>query len=309
MPLNHLKNIESGIPLGGMLLTEYKKSLKMIEAEEIFDLYFYRPLAFLLVKAIYNTYITPNQLTLISLLFGLLGGASYAFGSYAACVSGAILYCLYNIFDCSDGQLARLKNNGTRLGRILDGITDYLVSIAVYVGIGIGFAHSSSSPLFWWILTVAAGLSNAIQSMLFDYYRNRFLDIVLDRASLFEDGLKSFQDEYKHLKRQKGKFLHKTAIWVYLQYSLVQRKLISRQKKFKRPKKYDVEEYYRINKVTLHLWSYLGPTTQWTFLIVTSLINRLDIYLLGLIVVGNIWAIVMFIIQNRVNHYLQPKET
>jgi hypothetical protein len=291
-----------------MLLAEYKKSLKMIEAEETFDLYFYRPLAFLLVKAIYNTRITPNQLTLLSMLFGLLGGASYAFGSHAAYIAGAVLYCLYNILDCSDGQLARLKNNGTRLGRILDGIADYLVTIAVYAGIGIGFASNSPHPVFWWILTVAAGISNGAQSMIFDYYRGRFLDYVLERVSTFEDGVKSFRDEYEDLKRQKGKRFARTAIWIYLQYSFLQRKLISHRKSIKPAKKYDPEEYYRINKVVLHLWSYLGPTTQFTFLIVTSLINRLDIYLWGLVAVGNIWALVMFTVQNKVNSHLHPKE-
>lgn len=291
-----------------MLLAEYKKSLKMIEAEEIFDLYFYRPLAFLFVKAIYNTRITPNQLTLLSMLFGLLGGASYAFGSYAAFVVGAVLYCLYNILDCSDGQLARLKNNGTRLGRVLDGIADYVVSVAVYAGIGIGFASNSDDPVFWWILTVAAGISNGAQSMIFDYYRSRFLDYVLERVSTFEDGMESFREEYGHLKRQKGKLFAKTVIWIYLQYSFVQRKLTSHWKSVKPAKKYDPEEYYRINRVVLHLWSYLGPTTQWTFLIVTSLINRLDIYLWGLVAAGNIWALVMLTVQNKVNSNLHPKE-
>src|SRR5665647_2867156 len=104
------------------LLHEYKISLKKIEVEEIFDLYFYRPLAFLLVKAIYITSITPNQLTVISMIFGVIGGFFYSFGNHSAFIIGAILVLLYNVVDCSDGQLARLKKNGTAVGRILDGI-------------------------------------------------------------------------------------------------------------------------------------------------------------------------------------------
>lgn len=58
--------------------SEYKKSLKSIEVEEIFDLFFYRPLAFILVKIIYPTNITPNQLTIGAIIMGIIGGIFYA---------------------------------------------------------------------------------------------------------------------------------------------------------------------------------------------------------------------------------------
>ncbi len=46
---------------------------------------------------------------------------------------------LYNIIDCSDGQLARLKKNGTHTGRIIDGSADYITAAFVFIGLGIGF--------------------------------------------------------------------------------------------------------------------------------------------------------------------------
>ncbi len=42
------------------LLKAYKSSLKLIEVEEVIELVFYRPLAFLFVRLIYSTNITPN---------------------------------------------------------------------------------------------------------------------------------------------------------------------------------------------------------------------------------------------------------
>ena len=41
---------------------EYKKSLKRVEVEELVDRFFYRPVAFLVVKLVYNTRITPDQI-------------------------------------------------------------------------------------------------------------------------------------------------------------------------------------------------------------------------------------------------------
>ena len=105
---------------------EYKNSLKMIEVEEVFDIIFYRPLAFLLVKLVYPTKITPNHLTLTAIALGITGGYFYSRGTDISCIYGAFFYLMFNVFDCSDGQLARLKKNGTPGGRLIDGIADYI---------------------------------------------------------------------------------------------------------------------------------------------------------------------------------------
>ena len=290
------------------LFHEYKSSLKKIEVEESFDLYFYRPLAFLLVKAVYSTNITPNQLTVISMIFGVLGGICYSFGTHKAFMFGAVLYLLYNVVDCSDGQLARLKKNGTTIGRILDGVADYVVSVALYFGIGFGYANNSSNPFLIWLLTAAAGISNAIQSGLLDYYRTRYLDYVLNRVSILDDGLKVFEDEFERLKKIKGRYFDKVIIWIYLQYSAIQQKVTNPKPEQEKIKAHiNAEEYSKKNRLLIRLWTLLGPTTQWTFLIITSFLNRIDIYLLGIFVVGNILAIIIYFFQSKSDKALKLK--
>ena len=279
---------------------EYKISLKKIEVEEIFDLYFYRPLAFLLVKAIYITSITPNQLTVISMILGVIGGFFYSFGNHSVFITGAVLVLLYNVFDCSDGQLARLKKNGTAVGRILDGIADYVVSVAVYFGIAFGYANSSSNPLLWWIITATAGFSNAIQSGLLDFYRTRYLDYVLDRVSVLDEGLKVFEEEFERLKNIKGRYFDKAVIWIYLNYSTIQQRVTNPKTDQEKIKTHiSAEEYAKNNRLLIRLWTFLGPTTQWTFLIITSFLNRIDIYLLGILIVGNIFAVIFYFLQYK----------
>jgi len=290
------------------LFHEYKSSLKKIEVEELFDLYFYRPLAFLLVKAIYSTNITPNQLTVISMIFGVLGGICYSFGTHKAFMFGAVLYLLYNVVDCSDGQLARLKKNGTTIGRILDGVADYVVSVALYFGIGFGYANNFSNPFLMWLLTAAAGISNAIQSGLLDYYRTRYLDYVLNRVSILDEGLKVFEDEFERLKKIKGRYFDKVIIWIYLQYSAIQQKVTNSKPEQEKIKAHiSAEEYSKKNRLLIRLWTLLGPTTQWTFLIITSFFNRIDIYLLGIFVVGNILAIIIYFFQSKFDKALKLK--
>jgi hypothetical protein len=287
---------------------EYRASLKMLEVEEYFDLLFYRPLAFLLVKAVYPTSITPNQLTIIAMIIGLIAGVMFGIGTPGMLIIAAVLLVLYDIIDCSDGMLARLKKNGTRTGRILDGTADYIVSAAAYLGIGISFASSMANPVLWWILLLLAAVSNSVHAILVDYYRNRFLDIVLKRLSTFEEDLQSFEEEAAEMKREGGHYFDRLIIAIYLNYSQLQRRLTSGQKEHAFLSQVDPDEYYRRNSVIIRLWLFLGPTTQITFLVVCAILNRLDIYIIGLLAVGNLWALILYFFQNHINLKVLPAE-
>jgi phosphatidylglycerophosphate synthase len=284
------------------LFQEYKSSLKLIEVEEVFDLIFYRPLAFLFVKLIYGTNITPNQITILSLSFGIAGGIALSFGTVQSILLAAFLFITFNVLDCSDGQLARLKGNGTEFGRILDGMADYMVSTSAYLGIGFGFANHSSNPLLYWLLILVTAASNIMHAVLVDFYRNRFIDYTQDRISVLDDGLEKFKKEYEGLKKQKGNIFKKFIIGAYIKYSSMQNSMASNEEK---EFKISAPVYYKYNKTLIHFWTYLGPTTQWTFLIICALINRLDIYLWGLIVVFNTYAIIIYVAQKRVDKKLK----
>lgn len=285
---------------------EYKKALKMLEVEEVFDLIFYRPLAFLLVKIVYPTNITPNQLTLIAVFFGILGGISFGFGDPEYLFAGAVLFILYDVFDCSDGQLARLKRNGTKTGRIIDGVADYIATTAAYIGIGIGFANYTDEPLFYWGLLVVAGACNAVMAILLDYYRNRFLDVVLERESVLETELAEFTEEYERINKLKGKWFDKWLIGTYLKYSNFQVNMTKGKKK-KNKINVDKDLYYRKNKLLIHLWTYVGPTSQLTFMIVCALINRFDIYIYGMITVFPAYALMVYLFQFSTDKKLKIK--
>lgn len=118
-------------------ISQFNSSLKSIEVEEVFDLIIYRPLAFLFVKMIYRTNLTPNQLTFASMIFGIWAGVAIAFNSKTAFIIAALSILLYDVLDCSDGQLARLKHNGTHLGRILMDLPIILLALQHISGLGL----------------------------------------------------------------------------------------------------------------------------------------------------------------------------
>ena len=286
------------------LYTEYKKSLKMLEVEEILDLIIFRPPAFLLVKLIYQTSITPNQITWVSLFFGVFGAFLITFGTATAFTLAAICFIIYNILDCSDGQLARLQNSGTLTGRIVDGFADYIVAITSYLAIGVGYASNTNDPFFYWTLTALAGFSNALHSFALDYYRNQFLDYALDRKSILGEDLEQFEKEYKRFITLKKWSLDRLLIWIYLKYSRIQISLSSKHDQ-RQTRIYDSKDYYNKNKRMIHLWTYIGPTTELTFMIVCAFINRWDIFLWGMVTIGNIYTLILYIIQKSINASLK----
>ena len=91
---------------------EYSRSLKMLEVEEVLDLILYRPLALVFVRFVYKTPLTPNGVTIMSFLSGLVSAYCFAQGTVSGLAWGGIWYAIANVLDCSDGQLARLQGSG-----------------------------------------------------------------------------------------------------------------------------------------------------------------------------------------------------
>ncbi|MCZ7556476.1 MAG: CDP-alcohol phosphatidyltransferase family protein [Bacteroidia bacterium] len=287
--------------------SEYKRSLKMVEVEEKLDLFLYRPLAFLFVKLIYRTSLTPNQITLLSMLFGIAGALCIGSGDAGLLPLAALLLLAYDVLDCSDGQLARLKQNGTRTGRILDGFADYIVSFSMYLAIAIAYAPRWDTPLLWWLFTALAGFSNAGHSILVDYYRNRFLDVVLQRKSTFEEDLEEFHREYEDLRARGVAPFDRFVIRVYLGYSRLQRRLSSGTGEHSFLAEVDPARYYRANVRMLQFWLLLGPTSQLTYVIIGALLNSLETYVFLLFSAGNILALAFYIAQARINRELEKR--
>lgn len=283
---------------------EYKKSLKMKEVEEIFDLVFYRPLAFLFVRAVYKTDFTPNGISKAAIFMGLIAGCFYSLGQHVYFKTGALFYLLFNILDCSDGQLARLKKNGTPVGRIIDGISDYIAAIAVYIGIAVGFTLKTSNPPYWLLMLMIAGLSSAVHGILVDYYRNRFLDYFSGRRGNSEHEMEEFETEYESLKYEKGKAFERIVLLIYFKYSAMQRLLVARKKKTKlfitTP-----NEYYQKNKRIIRFWLLLGPTTEITTLIICSFFNRLDIFIWIIVIGFNSLAAILLPLQHILDKTLK----
>lgn len=284
------------------LSSEFKKSLKTVDTEEILDLVIFRPLSFIFVKLIYNTSITPNQISIVALFFGILSGVLYGFAEYNFLILASLSFFICNTLDCMDGQLARLKKNGTKIGRVIDGFIDYLTSISVFLGLGFAMTFITGNAGYSWLLTIAAGASKAIQNMFFDQYRNLYLEHVYQKASGLDDEIEEYSAEKERLKNINGRYLEKFLISMYLSYSRFQKNTSKHVKLNVTPETYKSE-----NKLLIRLWSWIGSTTHMVALIVFSLLNRIDLYLILTVTVGNFIFVLLMLWQKSVNKKLLEK--
>ena len=93
----------------------------------IWNRYVARPLAAVVVVPLARTRITPNQITLATLLVFLAGAAVMAFiPGWGALVGSAAIIEFSYVLDCADGQLARLKGMSSPVGAYLDFLMDEL---------------------------------------------------------------------------------------------------------------------------------------------------------------------------------------
>ncbi len=93
---------------------------------------------------------SPNVITVLSMVIGLMGAACFAMGSYPLGLLGAALFQFAVILDCCDGEVARLTFAESRFGEALDIMADNVVHMAIFAGVAWGVYQGGlrpSSPL------------------------------------------------------------------------------------------------------------------------------------------------------------------
>ncbi len=122
------------------------------------------PAARPLVYAFKETPVTPNQVTVLSALLAISAAYFFSLGDTRSIIQGGIIFEISLILDSVDGELARAKGMASEWGRIVDGIGDYVSSIAVLIGLMIGFPDSKGALLILAFLIFLRGVT-------FDYFK------------------------------------------------------------------------------------------------------------------------------------------
>jgi hypothetical protein len=198
----------------------FESTLKSADTEEFIDTHFYRPLGYLWALFFNKLNVTPNQITITSVFIGTAAGVCFYFTTFWINLLGVFLLVWANVYDSADGQLARMTNQKTELGRILDGASGIFWFCSIYMAI---ILRSWSQWNFWvFLLAVFAGYCHSKQAAMADYYRNLHLFFLQGKAGSELDNSRKLLEKYELIGWDKPfmKFFQK----MYISYTMGQEK-------------------------------------------------------------------------------------
>jgi CDP-alcohol phosphatidyltransferase len=282
---------------------KYRKGLKPLVVEEWVDLAIFRPLGFVVAYPLSFTPVTPNQVTFLSAIVGIVGGWAMWQGSNYWMAIGAWLYLLSNVLDCTDGQLARMTKRFSRYGRILDGAADYVVGIATFAGIGFGCQPENYNVWFWWaLLLVGGGWSTMSQSMHLNHVRQAYLKM-LDNVHKGESHAHKGE---KSKKRNSSGIFNKIFLGLYISY-LKGERFVRRRVKVPLSMSEEMRESPPF-KTMLILWTFNGKGTHVALLAIALFLGRPEYYFWFCLVPMNIFVFILRITHRKVISNLLANE-
>lgn len=119
-----------------------------------------RPAARWLVARLLATRVTPLQLTAAYTLAGAAAALLLARNIYLPLA--AALLIIKSWLDAADGSLARARERPSRVGRFVDALADFAVTVMIFAALGFSSGR--------WLLNALAALCLTLQCSAFSYY-------------------------------------------------------------------------------------------------------------------------------------------
>jgi hypothetical protein len=187
--------------------------------EEWIDIHFFRPLGVRVARRLLPTRVSADQVTLACTVLGLVAGHLFVYDSRALNLLGLALFIVSDVLDSADGQLARLRGSSTRFGRMLDGISDNLRFINLYLHLMLRLILAGWSGADAVTLALAAGISHSFQSATVDFARQAWLFFVARGGEL---------DLPETAPPPSGAWYRRLVQWIYRDYVKRQAMLLPR---------------------------------------------------------------------------------
>lgn len=139
------------------------------EFEGFVDRFFNRKVSRWFTRVFLALRLSPNAITIVATVVGLIAAAGFGVGSYQAGIAAALLFQLAAVIDCCDGEVARLTFTESPFGAWLDIAMDNVVHMAIFGGIAIGASLQATGSEQAWVplaLGAAAIAGNALSFTL-----------------------------------------------------------------------------------------------------------------------------------------------
>ncbi len=261
-------------------------TIKMLDVEERFDLYFSRFFGLFFAKAGRFFRLTPTQVSVISLIIGIVGGGLLYYQEFwKITLIGSLCITIAGVLDSADGQLARMTGQSSETGRIIDGLIDNLVFASCYVGGTIYFIDEYNYLVL--VVAILAGIAHSLKSALYEFYKTEYLYF----AGPFESARIAYPEEIKDQIASEKSLFKRLLNYTYLDYTARQFRLSTRTRELrdrfgdlaydKKTQHAFTTSYKRLNHPLLFWWALIcGSNTHRSLIMISSLLGRFDVYLI-----------------------------
>lgn len=138
-------------------------------SDGFFTTFFVSPYSRYLARWAARRRLTPNHVTVTSMVLGAMAAAAFAQGSSPGLIAGALLLQVSFTTDCVDGQLARYTRQFSKLGAWLDSIFDRAKEYLVYAGLATGAVRQGAGQGIWLLAGAALALQTFRHVIDFSY--------------------------------------------------------------------------------------------------------------------------------------------
>ncbi|MFL6514555.1 MAG: CDP-alcohol phosphatidyltransferase family protein [Chthoniobacterales bacterium] len=262
-------------------ISTLESTYKARDVEGVLDLFFYRKVGFQVARLCARLKLTPVTVTVIGGICGICAGHLYFYRDLRINMMGMVLHVIANVLDNADGQLARLLNQKSRTGRVIDSVFDHLIFLSIYIHLGLRCLFEGASPAIV-IVVIAAALSHGLQGAAADYFRNAYLFFVKDRSRADWDSTDTLRHEYRQLRWNNDPWA-KLMLMLYVQFTW-QQELLSphlrqlrdvAEREFPSQVPNGLQEHYQANaRPMLRLWGFLMTNTRMFFLFLFLIMDR-----------------------------------
>ena len=294
--------------------------LKSNDVEDPVNRWVHRTLAYLFVKSIFRTPITPNMITLSTVLLGLISGAAILWGTSAAMWVAGISLWMAAILDGADGILARAKNVQSEFGRALDGAADTLVGVFTVLPVVFHIWVKHHDP-YYLLLAVPAIVLTVVHLAVYDFYKESYLRATRKGqgsegrdADHIAPSLEAARDQglivqmamhytlVPHLRRQKF-FMH-----------LIDPVAWSLSQRLEAENGQTSQVYREENRGPMRLWALVSLAPHSYLMAICAMLDRLEVYLFirvfvmnGIFLVAVVWQ--RYATRRTIERLVGPKPT
>ena len=199
-----------------------ESTLKSLDTEEFIDIHFYRPIGYRWALLFNKMGVSPNAVTIASIVIGVAAGICYYPTDLALNILGMLLLVWANSYDSADGQLARMTGKKTPLGRILDGAAGDIWFITIYAAICLRLTPQWG--IWIWVLAAITGFFHSKQAAMADYYRNVHLLFLKGKSGSELSYSPHLKEHYREMSWRR-EFIYKLFETFYINYTVGQEQL------------------------------------------------------------------------------------